>query len=235
MTASSFFAVSFAAIMVAGWGGMMIKKFIQRWQERLLRGRGVINDELGPTIGVGNFVAQVAGWSVQNTFVIPVGFIVISWMGTQLISSNAADHIVTVLSRFIPDLKQHYSVLNDLGRAQDAANYALFYVVMLAASATTIIKTSILYFLIHLRFRSAGKNEALFIVAGLVGLVIIELGLDPAQTKPGSLINMRFDAYGLFYIRQWCFFAFFQFCLSMMLITGFYFLRRNSDYRSSSL
>lgn len=221
--------------MVAGRGGAMIKKFIQRWQERLLRGRGVSNDESGATIGVGNFVAQVAGRSVQNTFVIPVGFIVVSWMGTQLISLNAADHIVAVLSRFIPDLKQHYSVLNELERTRDAANYALFYVVMLAASATTIVKTSILYFLIHLRFRSAGKNEALFIVAGLVGLVIIELGIDPAQTKPGSLIYMRFDSFGLFYIRQWCLFAFFQLCLSMMVITVFYFLRRNTDYRSSSL
>lgn len=191
---------------------------IQGWQE----------DRQPRAIGLGYFVSQTAGKSIQKTLLVPFIFMALNWTGTTFLSSTSADTITVFLSYGIPSLQQHYSVLETLGRIEEARNYALFYAIMVIATAAIVLKTCIIYFFVRLRFLTPGKNETILIVLGIMGAVVIGLGLDRAHTEPGSLFHLRFDQIGFYYIRQWCLFAFFQFTLTLMTIALFSVLQPRS-------
>ena len=172
------------------------------------------------TIALGVFVAKTMGRLMRWTWLIPLSFIVMKLTDVQVLSRDTADHLVALLSYPIPVLEQQYGVLKELGRNSDAANFALYYLILAILFFVIIAGSLVSYFKSAPKLK-IGVEEQFFILGGIVIFVMgFPLRGDFATTELTSMFRLYFDQIGLYHIRQFSVFVVLQLTFVLVVLAA---------------
>jgi hypothetical protein len=134
---------------------------------------------------------------------IPFAFILVTVLQLELISTKAADGIVSRLEALWPVLRENYDRMISVGRTRDAKNHALFFAVMLGLGILSVALLIRQY-----ARRSTGLDSSDTVaVATLVGFGAITYAglshLDHVRFELISIHSFYLDDIGLYFVRHY--------------------------------
>jgi hypothetical protein len=164
------------------------------------------------------------------TAILPVLVVAGDIGGLNIMSPEFASAVVRDLSSFWPTLLQQYDAVSAVRGASHAANYALFFLVLLATTPIGLVYAGQTYQKKRRQMKETNERDVLALAAFLVGTVFV-LFLDDVEESPKPIFNFYVDSMGLYFVRQYALF------LSLLLaaIACFIVIMRIVDYWAGGL
>jgi hypothetical protein len=114
--------------------------------------------------------------------------------------------------------------------ASHAANYALFFLVLLATTPIGLIYAGQTYQKKRRQMKETNEQDVLALAVSLVGAVFV-LFFDEAKESPKPIFNFSVDSAGLYFVRQYALFL----SLFLAVIAYFIVVMRIIDYSAGGL
>jgi hypothetical protein len=164
------------------------------------------------------------------TAIMPVLVVAADIGGLNIMSPEFASAVVRALSSFWPTLLQQYDAVGAVRGTSHAANYALFFLVLLATIPIGIAYAVHAYQKKRRLMKETSERDVLALTVCLVGAVSV-LFLDGVKESPKPIFNFSVDSIGLYFIRQYALFL----GLFLAVIASFIVVMRIIDYYSGGL
>src|SRR5262245_35444732 len=164
------------------------------------------------------------------TATLPVLVVAADIGGLNIISSEFASVVVRALSSFWPTLLQQYDAISAVRGASHAANYALFFLVLLATIPIGVAYAAHTYQKNRRLMKETNERDVLALAVSLVGAVLV-LFLDGVKESPKPIYNFSVDRMALYFIRQYVLFL----GLFLAVIAWFVVVVRIIDYSAGGL
>jgi hypothetical protein len=142
-------------------------------------------------------------------FVIPISILIANAFGITLLPEGVSDGLVQALQCLWPVLTQQYGLLKALGRTVEAENYAAFHFFMLLCFLYSVVRCAQSYR--NSQTRLPGWREVFLIgLSAFLYVPLIVFGIDQAEPAFRSVYTLYFDGFGVYLLRQYFIFLFFQ-------------------------
>jgi hypothetical protein len=164
------------------------------------------------------------------TAIVPVLVVAADIGGLSIISPEFASAVVRGLSSFWPTLLQQYDAVSAARGALHAANYALFFLALLATIPIGVAYAAHTYQKKRRLMKETNERDVLALAVFLVGAILV-LFLDEVKVSPKPIFNFSVDNIGLYFIRQYALFL----GLFLAVIASFIVTVRIIDYSAGGL